>query len=71
MHDPGPTIAGSDAASELLALEARHSQLQTLVSELLTTNQGLRFRIVALEGQLERAQRGLADAATWMGMIFP
>jgi hypothetical protein len=51
--------------------------LQLLVGELLKENQALRFenaglraRAEQLEQQKQSAERGLANATTWAGMVF-
>jgi hypothetical protein len=54
-----------------LALETRNRQLQSLVGELLETNQQLRFKVAGLERRLERTERGLADATISAGMLLP
>lgn len=54
-----------------LALEASNRRLQSLVGELLATNQELRFKIAALERQVGQAERGLTNATSWAGMLLP
>ena len=54
-----------------LALEASNRRLQSLVGELLATNQELRFKIAALERQVGQAERGLAKSTSWAGMLLP
>jgi hypothetical protein len=45
-------------------------RLQSLVGELLRENQTLRFKVAQLEQQAESAERGLADATKWAGMVL-
>jgi hypothetical protein len=58
-------------APERLLLEAEHRRLQTLVGELLSTNQELRFKVEQLEKQAESAERGLRRACSTAGMLMP
>lgn len=53
------------------AREAETHRLQVLVGELVAANQELRFKVSALERQLERARLSLAQTATWAGNLFP
>jgi hypothetical protein len=62
------TSATPDASLEL---ETANRRLQSLVGELLATNQELRFKIVALETQVGQAKRGLSNATRWAGMLLP
>ncbi len=64
-----PLMSATPDAS--LALEASNRRLQSLVGELLATNQELRFKIAALERQVGQAERGLAKATNWAGMLLP
>jgi len=54
-----------------LALEAKHRRLQTLVGELLVTNQQLRFRVEQLEREKESAERALAHATAGAALLMP
>jgi hypothetical protein len=47
-----------------------NQRLQSLVGELLTTNQELRFEVARLATELEKSERGLSRAAQWTGMVF-
>ena len=49
---------------------AERERLEALVSELLKTNQELRFKAAALEDEVDRLKRGLAHATAWAGMAF-
>lgn len=51
--------------------EASQDRLQALVSELLQTNQELRFKIALLEERAESAERGLKKACALAGALFP
>jgi hypothetical protein len=46
-----------------------NERLQVLVGELLKENQNLRFKVAQLEQKAESAERGLADATRWAGMM--
>jgi len=53
------------------ALEAKNHRLQTLVGELLATNQELRFKVVELEKQTKNLERGLAETSAAAGALWP
>ena len=57
--------------------DPERDRLQVLVGELLSENQKLRFenkrlrsRFVELEQEAQSAERGLAEATKWAGMII-
>jgi hypothetical protein len=57
--------------------DPERDRLQVLVGELISENQKLRFeneglraRFVELENQAQSAERGLAEATKWAGMIL-
>lgn len=60
----------SAAPAERRLQEAEHGRLQSLVAELLKTNEELRARVVLLEMQSESAERGLKQAAQWAGLLL-
>lgn len=51
--------------------ERKHQRLQTLVGELLVTNQQLRFRVEQLEQEKGLAERALASATAVAGLLLP
>jgi hypothetical protein len=53
-----------------LPLEVEHRRLQTLVGELLQSNQELRFKVEQLEKQAESAERGLRNACSTAAMLL-
>jgi len=53
------------------SLEAKNHRLQTLVGELLATNQELRFKVVELEKQAKSLERGLAETSAAAGALWP
>lgn len=60
-----------------VAANDERTRLQLLVGELLSENQKLRFEneslragVEKLQRQAESAERGLADATKWAGMLF-
>ncbi len=57
-------------AMSVSPLVAEHQRLQKLVSELIMSNQELRFKVAGLEAELEKQQRGLKAATEWAGMLF-
>jgi len=62
----------TDAAPEVpFALEAKNHQLQTLVGELLATNQELRFKVAQLELRLESAEHSLTHACAMGAALLP
>jgi len=58
------------AAEEHAPAAAENQRLQVLVGELLKENQTLRFKVAQLEQKAESAERGLAGATAWAGMMF-
>jgi hypothetical protein len=57
--------------------DPERDRLQVLVGELLSENQKLRFeneglrsKFAQLEQQAQSAERGLAEATKWAGMVF-
>lgn len=64
-----PLISATPDATP--AAETGNHRLQSLVGELLETNQELRFKVAALEQQLGQAERGLASATSWAGLLLP
>ncbi|MGA8731705.1 MAG: hypothetical protein WB608_23305 [Terracidiphilus sp.] len=59
------------APDDSLSLEARHGRLQTLVGELLRTNEELRLRVLHLEQKVERRTRSLDEACAVYGLLMP
>jgi hypothetical protein len=60
----------SNTKVEKPASEEQPERLQVLIGELLQENQKLRFQVAALEQQAQNAERGLAGATKWAGMLF-
>ena len=58
-----------NAAPEL-SVEDRSRRLETLVGELLATNQQLRFRVQRLEEEKDGAERALAHAAACTALML-
>jgi len=58
-----------NAAPEL-SLADRNGRLETLVGELLATNQQLRFRVERLEAEKDGAERALARAAACTALML-
>jgi hypothetical protein len=65
-----PVDAARSAPPDDLTLAYENRRLQTLVGELLRTNQELRFRNAMLEEQDAELKRGLANSTAWAGMLF-
>ncbi len=66
-------MANGDAlmnAAPELSVEDRGRRLETLVGELLATNQQLRFRVQRLEEEKDGAERALARAAACTALIL-
>lgn len=63
------TMSAAPEAS--LALEAKNHRLQTLVGELLTSNQELRFKVAELELRLERTEDSLTHACAMSAALLP
>lgn len=62
--------AAARAANSTLDSQAEEQRLQTLVGELLATNQDLRFKVVELEQKAERLRRALNNAAVVQGLMM-
>jgi hypothetical protein len=58
------------APEEHLSAEEQNKRLQVLVSELLKSNQELRFKVASLEGQVKSMKGGLEPATAWAALIF-
>lgn len=63
--------APSAAPHDVLALEARNDRLQTLVGELLRTNEELRLKMAQLEQKAEHMGRALDDTSAIYGLLLP
>jgi len=63
--------ARSDAPDDRLSLAARNEGLQTLVGELLRTNEELRLKVAQLEQRMERTTRSLEKASAIYGLLMP
>lgn len=63
--------AADAGQAEPRAIAMDHRRLQVLVSELLKTNQQLRFKVNELERRAEDAERGLAHACATASMLLP
>jgi hypothetical protein len=59
-----------EAAGSASPLEVENQRLQALVSELILSNQELRFKGAQLEARLEASERGLKAATACTGMLF-
>jgi len=67
-HAEDMTSATPDAS---LALEAKNRRLQTLVGELLATNQKLRFEVAELQRRTRQLERGLTESCATAGALWP
>jgi hypothetical protein len=63
------TMSAAPDASRVL--EAKNHQLQTLVGELLATNQQLRFKVAQLEEETKSLESGLAQSCAAAGALWP
>jgi cell division protein FtsB len=49
---------------------AQRDRMQSLIAELVKTNQELRFREARLKEKIERLEKGLPDEIPWAGMLI-
>ncbi|HEX3891558.1 MAG TPA: hypothetical protein VHW46_03210 [Terracidiphilus sp.] len=61
----------ASGSPEAFAQDARQEQLLTLVGELLTTNQELRFKLAQVEREAERATRAAKESSAVYRMLLP
>jgi hypothetical protein len=64
-------LATNEAPPEILPLEQQNIRLMALVTELLETNQQLRFKLAERERESKRTANALADASAVYRMLVP